>query len=86
MIKLENGCKFDNWLKTIKAIAGFIEEYGFTVDQAIEILKLQELESLNDNIKDQAEQLDRLNENIESMTGTFQNRTFLNVVASVHEE
>ncbi len=31
-------------------------------------------------------QLDRLNENIENVTGTFQNRTFLNIVASVHEE
>lgn len=31
-------------------------------------------------------QLERLNENIESITGTFQNLTFLNVVASVHEE
>ncbi|MDF2951744.1 MAG: hypothetical protein K0S18_1327 [Anaerocolumna sp.] len=33
MIISEKGCDFDNWLKTRKAIAEFIEEYGFTVDQ-----------------------------------------------------
>jgi len=44
------------------------------------------LKSIADALEGINNQLERLNENIESITGTFQNRTFLNVVASVHEE
>ncbi len=44
------------------------------------------LKSIADALEGINNQLDRLNENIENITGTFQNRTFLNVVASVHEE
>lgn len=43
------------------------------------------LDEICNAIKDTNDQLERLNENFESVTGTFQNRTFLNVVASVHE-
>jgi hypothetical protein len=44
------------------------------------------LKSIVDALEGINNQLDRLNETIENITGTFQNRTFLNVVASVHEE
>lgn len=44
------------------------------------------LKAIADSLEGINNQLDRLNENIENITGSFQNRTFLNVVASVHEE
>jgi peptidoglycan hydrolase CwlO-like protein len=36
-------------------------------------------------IKDTYHEIERLNENIENITGTFKGNTFLNVVASIHE-
>ncbi len=50
----------------------------------MEILKV--LQNINLSLCGIDDELTRLNENIENVTGTFQNRTFLNVVASVHEE
>lgn len=43
------------------------------------------LNSIQDALQGINDQLERLNENIENVTGSFKNRTFLNVVASVHE-
>lgn len=43
------------------------------------------LDGIYEAIKDTNDQLDRLNENIENMTGSFKGNSFLNVVASVHE-
>ncbi|MFV0343442.1 MAG: hypothetical protein ACK5JH_11250 [Anaerocolumna sp.] len=85
MLIPEKGCNFDDWLNTRKAIVEFIKEQDFTADQAIEILKLKELESLNENIKDQSYQIERLNENLESVTGNFKGNAWINVSASVHE-
>lgn len=36
-------------------------------------------------IKDNSNQLERLNENIENVTGTFKGNAWINVSASVHE-
>ena len=53
-----------------------------------EILKaiLEALQGINDNISAQNEQLDRMNNNIESVIGEYKDRTFLSVVASVYNE
>lgn len=36
-------------------------------------------------IEDTNYQLERMNENIESVTGSYKNKSFINVSASVHE-
>jgi len=55
-----------------------------------EILKsiLEALQGINSGIREQNEQLERLNDNLDSITGTFKDNTFLNVVARVmkHEK
>jgi len=44
------------------------------------------LQGINDSIDRQNDQLERLNDNIESIIGSFNNRTFLNVSATVSEQ
>lgn len=83
MIIPEKGCAFEDWVKTRKAIIEFIEEQGFSVDQAIEILKLQELEFINDNIKDQVEQLEGLNENLDNVTAKSRYGDFIRIGGTV---
>lgn len=52
-----------------------------------EIMKsiLDVLQSINDNLSNQGYQLERLNENIENVTGSFKNRSFINISATVSE-
>ncbi|MDF2537707.1 MAG: hypothetical protein K0S76_728 [Herbinix sp.] len=46
---------------------------------------IEALDRICKAIEDTNYQLERLNENFENVTGNFKDRTFLNVVASVHE-
>ncbi|WP_313132799.1 hypothetical protein [Anaerocolumna sp.] len=47
---------------------------------------IEELSKICKAIEDTNYELVRLNDSIENVTGTFKNRAFLNVVASIHEE
>ncbi len=46
---------------------------------------IEALDRICEAIKDTNYQLERLNENIENVTGSFRDRSFLNVSATVHE-
>jgi len=70
------------WIKEIE----IVKEHGFDTTQAIEIVKMMHLEwCLRFDDQPISDTLNEIRMLIDNCTGTFKDRTFLNVVASIYE-